>query len=90
MFRSAGGWKLLKFGRLDVVAEEEKRRRKVDGGKSMSESLKSETGERGQSQVPKPEGGGAAAEADVSWLLSMGAWRSRWKENMASCECAAR
>jgi len=55
---------MLKFGRLEVVAEEEKRRRKVDEGKSASESLKSERGERGYSQVPKPEGGGTVEEEE--------------------------
>ena len=82
----------MKFGRLEVVAEEEKRRRKVDVGKSTSESLNSEAGERGYSQVPKP--GGAAVvivgeeEEEDGSRLSTGAWRSRWKENMVGCVCA--
>lgn len=51
----------MKPGREEVVAEEDKRRRKDELGKSTSESLKSDTGERGYSQVPIPGGMGSGS-----------------------------
>lgn len=68
--RSVGGWKMLKLGRLEAV--EEKRRRKVEEGKSASESLNSETGESGYSQVPTPGGGAAPEDEEAAPEVSIG------------------